>query len=150
MKVYENDHKYECMKYRFKCHHNPYPFWIEELHFSDSKTDQMYTKRTLLIKPHPSAKPYWRKKRKSMKFAHHHKQINLKAIPLTGTEYFYIGQNTNTHQHGQIYQVVETGIHWIKEFGVVVWITTEENKQTRDIDDCQAFRLDVFHRLFWN
>jgi hypothetical protein len=74
---------------------------------------------------------------------------NKKNIPLIGQPYIYTGKDSESHKNGETYRVVETGNHWIKELGFVIWVTTEEHKNTKDIDYCMSCSVDYFHGHFW-
>lgn len=69
-------------------------------------------------------------------------------LPLPFQDYYYIGESYREHIQGEKYTVVETGFHWHKEFGYVVWITTESDKDTRDVDYCMSCDVNWFHENF--
>jgi hypothetical protein len=66
-----------------------------------------------------------------------------------GQPYIYTGEDSEYHKNGETYYVIETGMHWYKEFGFVVWITTEENKHTTDIDYGMSMSVGYFKGNFW-
>lgn len=71
------------------------------------------------------------------------------SIPLVGQPYIYMGENNSSHKNGETYYVIETGNHWIKEYGFVVWMTTEEDRFTKDIDYGCSVDMDYFRKYFW-
>jgi len=73
----------------------------------------------------------------------------MKNVPLIGQPYRYTGKNTESHKNGETYYIVETGQHWIKEYGFVIWITTEEDRFTKDIDYCMSCSPTYFNSHFW-
>lgn len=75
--------------------------------------------------------------------------VRRKDVPLIDQRYLYTGEDTSTFKNGESYRVVATGDHWIKEYGFVVWMTTEEDKDTNDIDFCCSLDLTYFKKNFW-
>lgn len=73
----------------------------------------------------------------------------MKQLPLIQQPYIYIGKDDEEHKNGETYYVIETGNHWIKEYGFVVWVTTEEDRLTKDIDYCISMSVDYFNENFW-
>lgn len=69
-------------------------------------------------------------------------------LPLPEEEYVYVGVDTEYHICGEFYTVVSTGFHWCKELGYVIWITTEEDKNTRDVDYCMSISPEQFKNTF--
>lgn len=70
-------------------------------------------------------------------------------VPLIGESYVYIGKNNECHKKGHTYHVIETGQHWDKEYGFVIWVTTEEYPNVVDIDYGCSCSLDYFRKNFW-
>lgn len=70
-------------------------------------------------------------------------------IPFMGQPYIYKGKDTENHLNGETYHVIETGQHWIKEYGFVIWMTTEEYKDTKDIDLGHSMSVEYFNGHFW-
>jgi hypothetical protein len=73
----------------------------------------------------------------------------LKDVPLIGQPFIYTGKDNESHKNGETYHVIETGKHWIKEYGFVIWVTTEEDKHTKDIDYCMSCSIGYFNKNFW-
>ena len=66
-----------------------------------------------------------------------------------GQKYIYVGKDTEYHKNGKTYSVIETGEHWMKELGFVIWVTTEEYPNTTDIDYGIAVDVTYFKTCFW-
>jgi hypothetical protein len=86
---------------------------------------------------------------RSLQFTKWVRKMKRKNIPLIAQPYIYIGEDDHDHKLGEIYRVVETGYHWIKEAGFVIWVTTEEYKDTTDKDYCMAVGVKYFNENFW-
>lgn len=74
---------------------------------------------------------------------------NMKNVPLIRQEYIYVGRDTEFHKKGETYYVVETGYHWVKEYGFVIWVATKENRNLNDLDLCWSMSVDYFNGNFW-
>lgn len=70
------------------------------------------------------------------------------GLPLPTIKYMFIGEDNEDHLCGEFYTVIETGWHWIKEFGHVIWVTTEEDRNTTDIDYGLSCSIDYFQKNF--
>jgi hypothetical protein len=73
----------------------------------------------------------------------------LNNVPLLKQPYIYTGKDRESYKNGETYYVIETGYHWIKELGYVVWMTNEEYKDTTDIDYGVSMSVGDFHNNFW-
>lgn len=69
-------------------------------------------------------------------------------LPLPTTRIIYTGEDNECHKNGETYTVIETGNHWMKELGYVIWVTTEEYKDTRDIDYGMSCSIGYFNGNF--
>ncbi len=68
---------------------------------------------------------------------------------LVGESYIYTGKDNISHKNGKTYQVVSIGEHWVKEFGNVIWVTTEKYGDTLDIDYCHSYSPKYFKHHFY-
>lgn len=75
--------------------------------------------------------------------------LHPRNVPLIGQAYIFQGKDEYLHEIGKTYRVVATGFHWIKAYGFVVWVTTNEYPETTDIDYCMSYHIDAFHQDFW-
>lgn len=66
-----------------------------------------------------------------------------------GQKYIYVGKNNEFHKNGETYSIIETGEHWIKAFGYVIWMTTAEYPNTNDIDYGLSVDVSYFKSNFW-
>lgn len=55
-------------------------------------------------------------------------------IPYASEKYYYTGISNEYFSTGKQYTVIETGGHWLKEWGCGAWMTTDEYPNTKDID----------------
>ncbi|MNJ90059.1 hypothetical protein D3C87_76510 [compost metagenome] len=74
---------------------------------------------------------------------------NMKNVPLIKQKYIYVGKDNDCHKNGKTYVVIDTGYHWIKEYGFVVWMTYEDCTRTDDIDLGISMDLGYFNSSFW-
>lgn len=66
-----------------------------------------------------------------------------------GKKYIYLGKNEERYTNGSTYKFIESGYHWRKEWGFVVWMTTNEYPDSMDTDYGCAFPPAEFKRYFW-
>lgn len=71
-----------------------------------------------------------------------------RGVPLIGQKFIYVGKDNECHKSGETYRVIGTGYHWIREYGFVVWMTTEHYKNTCDIDYGMAMSASSFNGNF--
>lgn len=69
-------------------------------------------------------------------------------LPVMLTKVYYIGNDTELHKKGNQYTVIESGFHWMKELGYVIWVTTDEHPDTRDYDCGMSFKPEDFDLYF--
>lgn len=76
--------------------------------------------------------------------------MEMERIPMIqGKKYIYLGKNSELHTHGSTYRFIESGYHWWKELGFVIWVTTNEYPNSKDSDFGCAFPPAEFKRYFW-
>jgi hypothetical protein len=71
------------------------------------------------------------------------------TIPLIGQPFIYTGEDSESYKNGGTYHVIQTGNHWNKEYGFVIWMTTEEYRDTTDIDLGCSMSVEYFNNTFW-
>lgn len=54
--------------------------------------------------------------------------------PYMSETYYYVGETNEYFTQGNQYVIIETGNHWIKEYGEVAWLTCDDYPNTKDID----------------
>lgn len=59
----------------------------------------------------------------------------------------YIGKTSEWHQLGEEYLAIESGFHWLKHVGFVIWVTNE-HYHTTDTDFCTEFTVKEFKKNF--
>lgn len=68
---------------------------------------------------------------------------------LIGQKYIYVGQNNQEFTNGESYRVIMSGLHWEKDYGFVVWMTTDNFPDTTDCDYGCSMSLPYFTQNFW-
>lgn len=69
--------------------------------------------------------------------------------PLIRQPYIYTGRDDEHFTNGETYYVIESGYHWIKEWGFGLWITNDDDKTTTDIDYGVFLSKEDFRKSFW-
>lgn len=71
-----------------------------------------------------------------------------KTEPYMSELYYYIGEDDEYHTCGKQYRVVAVDYHQDKRLGKVIYITDNEYPDTKDIDYCVIYTVDIFHKFF--
>lgn len=64
--------------------------------------------------------------------------------PYMSETYYYVGETNEYFTQGNQYVIIETGNHWIKEYGEVAWLTCDDYPNTKDIDFGVAVDINNF------
>lgn len=75
---------------------------------------------------------------------HYFSPKNSNNRAYAGEKYYYVGESDEYFTQGEQYTVIETGIHWYKDWGDVAWMTSDDCPNTTDIDYGVAVDIDSF------
>lgn len=73
----------------------------------------------------------------------------MDILPLIRQAYIYAGEDNEDYINGETYYIAGIEDERINGYEVTIWVTTEENRLTNDIDYCCPFDLNLFERHFW-
>lgn len=78
-----------------------------------------------------------------------HKYLLPPSVPLMTTRHLFTGESDQCFTTGHYYTVIESGYHWIKEYGFGIWLTCDDYPETTDSDLGVFMSVDDFTKQFF-